>query len=173
MMLRRTTIARKKDDARDLALLCARIADDRKGERILVLKMTDLLAVTDYFVIASGNNRRHVQAIADEIGRTLKKRDLRCLSMEGHAEAPLVPRSSGSEGTWVLLDYGDVVVHVFDEGTRAFYDLEHLWADAPRARWRDAGTVPDSGDCPPAEISVRGTVPAARWRPIMRKKDKT
>ena len=106
-------------------MLCARIAEDRKGERILVLRMTDLIALTDYFVIAGANNRRHVQAIADEISHKLKARKVRRLSIEGY-----------EEGNWVLLDYGDVVVHVFDDETRAFYDLEHLWADATRARWR-------------------------------------
>jgi ribosome-associated protein len=87
--------------------------------------MTELMALTDYFVITNGTNTRQVQAIADEIMKAMKKRGVRCLSTEGMAEA-----------TWVLLDYGDVVVHVFDRSTRAFYDLEHLWADAPRARWR-------------------------------------
>jgi len=87
--------------------------------------MTDLIVLTDYFVITHGGSRRHVQAIADEIAKSLKKLRVPRLSLEGYEEA-----------SWVLLDYGDVVVHVFDEGRRAFYDLEHLWADAPRARWR-------------------------------------
>ena len=83
------------------------------------------MALTDYFVIANGRNTRQVQAIADEIDRSLRKLKLPCLSVEGREDA-----------RWVLLDYGDVVIHVFDEPTREFYDLEHLWADAPRARWR-------------------------------------
>ena len=87
--------------------------------------MTELIVLTDYFVIVSGTSRRQVQAVADEIGRSMKKLKVPCLSLEGL-----------EEGRWVLLDYGEAVVHVFDEPTREFYDLEHLWADAPRVRWR-------------------------------------
>lgn len=119
------TIARKKDEAREIARLCARIAEDKKGERILVLKMTDLIVLTDYFVITHGGNPRQVRAIADETSRSMKKLKVPCLAIDGLEEA-----------RWALLDYGDVVVHVFDEATREFYDLEHLWADAPRVRWR-------------------------------------
>ena len=85
------------------------------------------MVLTDYFVIASGTNPRQVGAIADELTRTMREGRVRCLGTEG------VP-----EGRWALLDFGDVVVHVFDETTRAFYDLEHLWGDAPRVRWRSA-----------------------------------
>lgn len=137
-------IARKRDEARELAKLCARIADDRKGEHILVLKMTDLIVLTDYFVIINGTNRRHTQAIAEEIARTMKKLKVPCLSTEG-----------GEEGLWVLLDYVDVVVHVFDEPTRAFYDLEHLWADAPRARWRKTSRTRKGG--PPGSRDSSGS----------------
>ena len=118
-------IVRKKDEARELAKLCARLADDKKGVRIVVLKMTYLLILTDYFVIASGTSRPQVQAIADRIMETMRTLALPYLSVEGY-----------EEGRWVLLDYGDVVVHVFDTSTREFYDLERLWADAPRVRWR-------------------------------------
>jgi len=118
-------IAKKKDEARELAKLCARIADDKKGEHILVLGMTRLIVLTDYFVITHGTNRRQVQAVADAIAETMHKLRVPCLSREGMEDTG-----------WVLLDYGEVVVHVFDEATRAFYDLEHLWGDAPRVRWR-------------------------------------
>jgi ribosome-associated protein len=87
--------------------------------------MTEHIVLTDYFVIASGTSTRQVQAIADEIRRTMEQPKVSCLSLDGF-----------EEGRWVLLDYGDVVVHVFDEPTREFYALEHLWADAPRVRWR-------------------------------------
>ena len=87
--------------------------------------MTDLIVLTDYFVITHGNSPRQVRAIADEISRSMKKLKVPCLSIDGLEEA-----------RWALLDYCDVVVHVFDEATREFYDLEHLWADAPRTRWR-------------------------------------
>ena len=136
--MRRTTIAKKKDEARELAKLCARIADDKKGAHILVLRMTDVIVLTDYFVIAGGTNVRQVQAIADEINLTMHKLKVPCLGVEGL-----------NSGTWVLLDYGDVVVHVFDEPTRDFYALEHLWGDAPRVRWRKAvPAVKPEGETP-------------------------
>ena len=113
------------DEARELAKLCARIADDKKGERVVILRMTELIGLLDYFVIASGGSRPQVQAIADEINETMRKLRVPCRSMEGY-----------EDGRWVLLDCGDVVVHVFETMTREFYDLERLWADAPRVRWR-------------------------------------
>ena len=87
--------------------------------------MTELIVLTDYFVITNGTNPRQVQAISDEISLALKEQKAPCLGVEGYEEA-----------RWVLLDYVDVVVHIFDGPTREFYDLEHLWADARRVRWR-------------------------------------
>jgi ribosome-associated protein len=80
-----------------------------------------LLVITDVFVIATGTSRRHVRTLAEEVEAKLKEADRRPLRREGTEDA-----------TWVLLDYGDVVVHVFDEATRRYYDLERLWGDAPR-----------------------------------------
>ena len=77
--------------------------------------------LTDVFVIASGTSRRHVITLAEETEMHLKQEDRRPLRREGM-----------EDGSWVLLDYGDVIVHVFDEETREYYDLERLWADAPR-----------------------------------------
>jgi ribosome-associated protein len=87
--------------------------------------MTELIVLTDYFVIAGATNPRQVQAIGDEIVRTMQKLKVPCVGVEGLRD-----------GRWALLDYGDVVVHVFDEPTREFYSLEHLWGDAPRVRWQ-------------------------------------
>ncbi len=89
--------------------------------------MTDLMVLTDYFVIANGTNPRQVSAIGDEVARAMKGLKVPVLGVEGTRE-----------GRWALIDLGDVVVHVFDETTRSFYDLEHLWADAPRVRWKKA-----------------------------------
>jgi ribosome-associated protein len=85
--------------------------------------------LTDVFVIASGTSRRHVMTLAEETELQLKQSDRRVLRREGM-----------DDGTWVLLDYGDVVIHVFDEETRAYYDLERLWADAPRLSFEPAAT---------------------------------
>lgn len=95
--------------------------DDKKGLDIVAFDMSRLLVVTDVFVIASGTSRRHVQTLAEEAEAKLKEVDRRPIRREGVEDA-----------TWVLLDYGDLVIHVFDQPTRAYYDLERLWSDAPR-----------------------------------------
>ena len=101
--------------------------DDKKGLDIVILDVSDLLVITDLFVIATGTSRRHIQTLAEEAEAKLKETDRRPLRREGVEDA-----------TWVLLDYGDVIVHVFDEATRSFYDLERLWGDAPRREYRTA-----------------------------------
>ena len=83
--------------------------------------MHELLVITDIFVLASGNNRRQVQALIDAVEEALRMDDRKPLRREGQDDAQ-----------WVLLDYGDIVVHVFDTPTRDYYDLERLWGDAPR-----------------------------------------
>ena len=98
--------------------------DDKLGNHPVVLEMTELLGVVDLFVITAGRSDRQVRTITEEIERVSK---LRC------GRGPI--RTEGlSDARWVLLDFGDVVVHVFDEETRAYYDLEHLWSAAPRRR---------------------------------------
>ncbi len=94
---------------------------------MVLLDVSGLLVITDVFVIASGTSRRHVLTLADEVEERLKHLDRRPLRREGLEHA-----------TWVLLDYGDVVVHLFDEPTRRYYDLERLWSDAPRTEFDPA-----------------------------------
>ncbi len=106
----------------------ADILDTKKGLEIALLDVGDLLQITEVFVIATGTSNRHVRTLADEVDEKL---------------AELVDRTpfrveGVTESEWVLLDYGDVVVHVFQPDTRAFYDLERLWADAPRIEWEPA-----------------------------------
>jgi len=88
---------------------------------VVVLDVRDSTSFTDYFVICSGSNSRQIQAIADEIEQDLKKTGEYPSSVEGYANAE-----------WVLVDYGDFVVHIFSEKTREYYDLERLWRDARR-----------------------------------------
>jgi ribosome-associated protein len=88
-----------------------------------------LIVVTDVFVIASGTSSRHVKTLAEDTEMRLRELDRRPIRREGM-----------DDGTWVLLDYGDVIIHVFDQDTRAYYDLERLWADAPRMVVETAGT---------------------------------
>jgi ribosome-associated protein len=110
------------------ATTAARAADDKLGNETVVLAMTELFGVVDAFVITSAPNGRHVRTLVEEIERVVK---------ELHEIAPV--RIEGmQDGTWVLMDYGDFIVHVFLQETRDYYDLEHLWSGAPRVPWRDA-----------------------------------
>jgi ribosome-associated protein len=115
----------------DQALVAARAADDKLGSDTVVLAMGELLGVVDAFVVTSGRNDRQVRALVEEVERRVAEHDgTRPLAIEGLADA-----------TWVLMDYGDFVVHVFAQETRGYYDLEHLWAGAPRVGWQRANAV--------------------------------
>ena len=96
-------------------------ASEKKALNLIVLDVRDLTSIADVFIICSGRSNRQVNAIADSIVAKLKKHKIKPLSVEGTGE-----------GHWVLLDYGHVVIHVFYEPVRAFFDLEGLWADAKR-----------------------------------------
>ena len=103
---------------------------DNKGEHPAILDVSELLVVTDLFVITTGTSRPHLRSLVDEIERQLKT----------IGERPL--RREGVEyGKWVLLDYGHFVVHLFDEETRSMYDLERLWANAPRVAISEASAA--------------------------------
>jgi len=109
-------------DSKKLALLCRELADNKKAENIVVLDVRKLSSVTDYFVLASGTSQPHLRAIVEEITGKLK---------DDHALHPA--RSEGyKSGTWVVLDFFDVIVHVMHTETRTHYDLEGLWGDAKR-----------------------------------------
>ena len=104
-----------------LAAICEKIALDGKGEDVVVLDVRKISSFTDYFVILSGRSTRHVQALAESLENELRSKRISTSRAEGL-----------SEGKWVLLDFGDVVVHIFYHEQRDFYDLEGLWHDAPR-----------------------------------------
>lgn len=93
----------------------------KKAEAVVVLDVRGLTSIADTFIICSGRSNRQVSAIAEHVERFLKQQGIRPLSVEGR-----------KEGLWVLMDYGDVIIHVFYEETRTFYDLEGLWVDAKR-----------------------------------------
>jgi len=105
----------------EAAQLCAEAADGKKAFDILILDLRGLTYITDYFVICSGSSTTQVSAISEWIGHNLAKSGEHPSHVEGEAES-----------RWVLMDYGDVVVHIFDELTRTYYGLEKLWGDAPR-----------------------------------------
>jgi ribosome-associated protein len=107
------------DEEVKLALICA---SEKKASQLTVIDLREVASFTEFFLIASGNNQRQVQAISDEINEQLKKQlDSRPVRIEGY-----------STGEWILLDYGDFIVHVFEKNAREFYDLERLWLDAKR-----------------------------------------
>ncbi|HVL93253.1 MAG TPA: ribosome silencing factor [Acidimicrobiales bacterium] len=111
-----------------LAASAASAASAKKGEDILVLEVGQILAITDAFVITSGANARHVRTLAEAVEEGV--------SGDG---GPKPLRIEGlDDARWVLLDYGEFVVHVFLDETRRYYDLERLWSDAPRADWEAA-----------------------------------
>jgi ribosome-associated protein len=108
-------------DSLELARLCAEIAADKKCENVLLLDVTQRTVLADYFLIATARNRRQLHAVVDAIARDPAVRGGKVRKVEG-----------ATAERWALLDLGDVVVHVFDPEARAYYDLESLWADAPR-----------------------------------------
>lgn len=103
------------------AIEIAKLALDKKGQDVVVLELRELVTFTDYFVICSAESTAQVKTIVEHIEEVLSKRDIKPLGVEGL-----------SYSHWVLMDYGDVVVHVFEEQTRRYYELEKLWLDAPR-----------------------------------------
>lgn len=107
-------------NSKDKAFLIADLSRDKKAEEVVIMDMRGVSSITDFFVIAQGNSAVHTKAIGDWIKESLKKRDLKIWHIEGYREA-----------NWILLDYGDVIVHIFQSETRKFYNLERLWGDAP------------------------------------------
>jgi ribosome-associated protein len=91
---------------------------------LVILDISKLTSVTEYFVICTGINERQLYTIADEIEKELKTLSIKKYGIEGYREAK-----------WILIDYGDVIVHLFDKEMRSYYDLELLWGDAPRVKW--------------------------------------
>ena len=108
------------------SMAAAAAADEKLGRDTVVLAMGELLGVVDAFVVTSGRNARQVRTLVEEVERRVKSSSGRSpLRVEGLRDA-----------SWVLMDYGDFVVHVFLDETRDYYDLEHLWSGAPRVRWQ-------------------------------------
>jgi ribosome-associated protein len=114
-------------ESREMAIGAARAAASKQAADIVILDVRDVIVITDYFVIATGGTERQVRTIVDAVEKVLRDRGERPIRREGEAE-----------GRWVLLDYVDVVVHVFGQEERDFYDLERLWRDAPTVDWQEA-----------------------------------
>ncbi|WP_163338360.1 ribosome silencing factor [Desulfopila sp. IMCC35008] len=105
----------------EIAKVCAQTALDMKGEDVVILDVTGLASFTDFFVVMSGRSTRHVQGLAEAIEGEMRSKRVKASRAEGI-----------QEGMWVLLDFEDVVVHIFYHEQRGFYDLEGLWHDAAR-----------------------------------------
>lgn len=107
-----------KDRSAELARLAIAALEDKKAEDVRVIDIGDVSVLADYFIIASGNNRIQVQAMADEVEERLGRAGAIPKQIEGY-----------QAGNWVLLDFGDVIIHIFDAQNRLFYDLERIWKD--------------------------------------------
>jgi ribosome-associated protein len=119
--------------SRDLALAAAKAAADKQASDIAILDVSGILVITDFFVICSAATHRQLRTVIDAIESAAKELGVKPLRREGEADAG-----------WWLLDFFDVVVHVFGEEEREYYDLERLWSDAPRL------TVPGADEAPAA-----------------------
>jgi ribosome-associated protein len=122
--------SKPKDTARAFAIEVARLAEDRHCTNIVVLDLHDISPVTDYFVICTGTSDRQMRSVADEmidLGKKTKNAVYNTAGMD--------------QSDWVLLDFVDLVVHLFDDAHRRYYDLELIWGDAPHVRWRKRKTT--------------------------------
>ena len=118
---------------KEMALLLAKAMDSKKGKDIRVLETDGVTTLADYFVLCSGSSAPQLKALADAGEKAMKENGILPHHVEGHRG-----------GTWILQDYGDVVVHVFDKEARAFYDLDRLWADANTIDLSDVLAQPDA-----------------------------
>jgi ribosome-associated protein len=116
----------------DRACLCARVASDNKARDIVVLDMRKITPLYDFFVLSTGSSRRQIHTISEEVDAALRDVGDRRLTIEGYEAS-----------SWVVQDYGDVMVHVFNPQTREYYAIEELWADAPRVDW-ESFELPDA-----------------------------
>jgi ribosome-associated protein len=117
--------------ARDRAIMCARVIADDRATDVVVLDMTEIVKWVDYLVIGTGASKRQLCAMADDVERTMEEVDDYKIGVEGY-----------DKGEWVVVDFADVVVHVFSAEKRAYYELENLWGDAKRVEWQRPDQTP-------------------------------
>ncbi|MGZ5351418.1 MAG: ribosome silencing factor [Actinomycetota bacterium] len=117
-------------ESRDVAVAAARAAADKQAGEIVILDVHETIVITDYFVICTAGTQRQIRTVIDAVEDALRGLGVKPMRREGEPEAG-----------WWLLDYIDVVVHVFGTEERAYYDLERLWSDAPRVRWEPEGSA--------------------------------
>lgn len=106
------------DRSKDMAKIACAALEEKKAEDIRVIDIHEITVLADYFIIANGNNRNQVQALVDNVQEALYKQGYESKQVEGY-----------NTGSWILLDYGDIIIHVFSKEDRLFYDLERIWRD--------------------------------------------
>jgi len=116
---------KKSVSAEPLAIRCARALDEKIGANILVLNVSGITPIADFMVIATANSQPHLRALAQAIEEELEKTGNRPHHIEGGQDSP-----------WILVDLVDVIIHIFKEDSRKYYDLEHLWGDAAKVAWK-------------------------------------
>jgi ribosome-associated protein len=128
--------ARRTERSYQLALAAARTAADNRGRDIVILDLRELTPIFDYFVLVTGTSGRQLRAMSEDIDNVLEKQlnDQR-MGIEGFQDS-----------RWILLDYGTVVIHLFDAETRTYYDLENLWSGAKRLELAELGIAPQAGE---------------------------
>ena len=109
-------------EAKEMARLAVAALEDRKAVDVKVINIENISTLADYFIIASGTNRNQVQAMSEAVEEELQKHDIHPKNIEGYQTA-----------NWILMDYGDIVLHLFDEENRLFYDIERIWKDGSPA----------------------------------------
>lgn len=132
---RATARAPKAIPARAAAVAAARALEAMKGEDVVVLDVSEVSPITEFFVIATGDNPRHVKALAEDVVASLKKERIRPRAEDGF-----------EQGMWAVVDYGPFMVHVFHREQRSFYDLEMLWGDGTKVRWKAPVRKAKAGD---------------------------
>jgi|WetSurMetagenome_2_1015567.scaffolds.fasta_scaffold799829_1 ribosome-associated protein len=110
-------------ETRDKVKMCSKYAEEKKADDVLMLELAGLTDIADYFVLANGTSERHVKTISEHIEASMKIDGIKPFSVEGY-----------NEGRWVIIDYRDVIVHIFLEPLRELYDLESLWIEAKKQR---------------------------------------
>lgn len=105
-------------EAKEMARLAIKALEDKKAENVKIIDISNISTVADYFIIASGKNRSQIQAMCDNVDETLERVGITMKQTEGYKSA-----------NWILMDYGDIIVHIFDTENRLFYDLERIWRD--------------------------------------------
>ena len=136
-------MAKRKSTARRLAIAMARVCAENRCRNVVVLDLRKLSPVTDFFVLATGTSARQMRTAAERTVQAGKELGERPFGVEGVA-----PRQGADGARWALIDYVDVIVHVFTDESRTYYDLELLWGDAPRIDWQKGWTPREADNAP-------------------------